>query len=154
MYVSTLTTQAGGGRIWSGGKPPADSKTGLLVALCTPSALTKAEVRTTSFFTVAFDASGQYLAAGTSRDTFLFAIGSNRYVRLDRAGVPGSCATFGTGHLLFVGYEVRYEGSAHGQGIQGDPVTDDPTLAVQDASIRAYNISKSTTVGILRSHRV
>jgi hypothetical protein len=109
MYVSTLTTQPGGGRIWTAVKPPADSRTGLLLALCTPSCATQAQVRNISFSTVAFDASGQYLAAATSRDLFLFGLGSNRYVRLDRAGVSGTCSIFANdgGHRrLFVGYEV------------------------------------------------
>lgn len=119
MYVSTLTAQTGGGRIWQGAKPPADSRTGLLIVLCTPSSLTQAQVRTVSFTTVTFDASGLYLAAATSRDLFAFNLSSNRYVRLDKAGVAGTCCVFANdgGHRrLFVGYEV---GGAHGQVVQG-----------------------------------
>ncbi|KAJ9531440.1 hypothetical protein QJQ45_006849 [Haematococcus lacustris] len=129
LAVACVTVLGENGKIWP--VKPVPGPTGLLLTLSSPSATTNAEIRQLQFSTVAFDSRGNHVAAVDSRGSvYSFNLAGNRYVKLDRVGMLGTAALYtniGGQRCLFIGF--------------------------QDASIRAYDVSKGTVLGILREHR-
>ncbi|KAJ9531736.1 hypothetical protein QJQ45_021880, partial [Haematococcus lacustris] len=130
LHLQACVTVLGeNGKIWP--VKPVPGPTGLLLTLSSPSATTNAEIRQLQFSTVAFDSRGNHVGAVDSRGSvYSFNLAGNRYVKLDRVGMLATAALYtniGGQRCLFIGF--------------------------QDASIRAYDVSKGTVLGILREHR-
>ncbi|KAF5832681.1 hypothetical protein DUNSADRAFT_11362, partial [Dunaliella salina] len=114
------------GRIWP--VEPAE-KDALVSVLSLPAS--KVGVRAQNFTAIAYDDKAEHLAGVDNLgNVYSFNLKANRVCKLETAGTPGTACCFspGAGRLtLFVGFE--------------------------DCSIRAYDITKSVSLGILREHR-
>lgn len=110
QYVHSVTLHGTNGRIWT--KKPIVGANGLATVFCTASSKVAENIRPLEFSCVAFDQKAEYLAAvDTKGNVYVFNIPQNRYVRLDRAGYPGTAACFSTLNLrqLFVAFTVSYD---------------------------------------------
>mmetsp|Transcript_3673 Transcript_3673/g.9947 ORF Transcript_3673/g.9947 Transcript_3673/m.9947 type:complete len:233 (+) Transcript_3673:85-783(+) len=117
------------GRIWSVERPV--EKDALVCVLAQPASKVNQGLRAQSFTAVAYDDKAEHLAgADNLGNVYSFNLKANRVCKLETAGTAGTACCFspGAGRLtLFVGFE--------------------------DCSIRAYDITKSVSLGILREHR-
>ncbi len=115
--LRAVTLQPTNGRIWPlqgpVQRPAADAANGTSLAFClaTPSSKLHPDVRPTPFTAVCLDEHGNYLATVDKHGVVhSFHLRANRYVRLDKAGSPGTSAVYHQHQgqrTLYVAFQVR-----------------------------------------------
>ncbi|GLI62439.1 hypothetical protein VaNZ11_005060, partial [Volvox africanus] len=124
--IPAVTITGQHGRLWT--TKPKPGQSGLVAVLQVPSSKFSESVRAPDFTVAAMDRRADLLVTADARgQVYVFDIRQNRFNRLDKTGCPGTAALVYGPRMVFV--------------------------AFTDGSIRCYDASKGTAIGMLKEHR-